>query len=226
LIDSWQGSAEYSRSPRGVVVLSHGFSPGNSGITPSAREAFAPLVGNMGEYIPGKSGGLFITALPAWMMPFQQGELNQLPRDLVDKYAKQVYAGVKNMGRSFVLSTPLAPNAMPGTTYYFEVISNAKNLTDGGKVSTPFSAEYAGYCYKVTHSGNAGGQFHTHWHFRNVFDPTEYDLMVEKSPFYGDKPFSIDGNDESIDDGQGLDTGGVTTGGVTTGGLVTGGQNF
>jgi hypothetical protein len=235
IIDSWEGAAEYTRAPRGVVVISYGFSRGVSGTPPSNpnSQAYDPLAGNEGEFITDRPGSLFVTTLPQWMMPHTQGSLPNLPKDLIKKYAKQIFAEVSNMGRTFVISTPLCPDARPGTTYYFEPISKAKNLTDGGEVETPFSAEYAGYCYKINHTANANGQFHTHWFFRNVFEPSEYDFMVETAPFFEDKPFEVgagnsEGGGDSGEAGDGgmggtLQTGGLTTGGLTTGGLTTGG---
>jgi hypothetical protein len=232
IVDAWDGAAEYNRSPRGVVVISFGFSRAESATKPTSGEADKkPIPQKHGEYIPEKSGGaLFVTGIPNWMVPHQQGGLPDIPEDAIEKYAKQIYAEIKNMGRSFVISTPLCPMARPGTVYYFEPISNAKNLTEGGgNVETPFSAEYAGYCYKVEHTGNTQGQFHTHWHFRNVFEPDEYDLMVDKAPFFGDTPFEVgEGDSTSADDefnsrgSEMTQTGQLSTGTTQTGTTQTG----
>ena len=191
IVASWDGSAAYTRSPRGVVVISHGFTKGFSGAKPPNGESLNPIAGNVGEYMTDRPGGLFITGLPGWMMPYTNGAKPELPKDMAQAYAKQVFAEVSNLGRTFVISTPLTPEALPGTTYFFETTSNAKNLTDGGEVSTPFDSEYAGYCFKIEHKANTEGQMHTHWHFRNIFDPEDYDLMMDSAPFFGDEPFEV-----------------------------------
>lgn len=203
IIDSWEGSDEYTRSPRGVLVISHGFAKGESGVRTSNRNTpYTPLQGNVGQYITKGSGGLFITGLPPWMTAYPEAGLPVVPEGLASLYAKQIYAEVKNMGRTFAVSTPLAPDARPGTTYYIETILNAKNLTSGGDASSSFSAEYAGYCYKIVHSLNASGHFHTLWYFRNLFEPDEYDDMVDAAPFFDDKPFSIASSGDNTEENK------------------------
>lgn len=205
LVVSWEGSAEYTRSPSGVVVLSNGFDRTSGGVSPGGSPG-GDNYGNYGEYMGGGTGGLFVTGLPAWMMPSQSGGQPQVAEQAVNNYAQQIYAEVRNMGRTFVVTTPMMPAARPGTTYFFEPISNAKNLTEGGDADTAFSEEYAGYCYKVVHSANANGtDFYTHFYFRNVFVPEDYDDMVDAAPFFGDEPFEVgSGGEEGVQGASGL----------------------
>lgn len=146
IITSWSLQSVFSRNISGSIVMGYGAPAGDDG-DPSKRSVRSVC----GYYIPEKGkpkhGGYHVSSLPQWMQP--DSHETDVDQSILSNYAKHLYYLIHNSNRTLSVTIPLAPDVLPGTSYWVDLISKAKILSGG---SLPTSGRYMGFCTSVTHS--------------------------------------------------------------------------
>jgi len=182
-------SSSKSRPPSAVLAIGYGVAAGNE-VNPVS---FAPVASFTPKVRPSSTSGVYTVGLPGWMVPVSRSSTQSppptLPEFLGASWAKQIYYQVANLNRSLSIIMPFSPNVTPGTVYRIFPSTSVRFMSGG---SADVSKSFCGYCHSVTHSLTPdSNDISTSMVFRNIFEDTQEDAMIDGAPLFGDQaPFS------------------------------------
>lgn len=189
IVTGWSKSSNFYRNVGEVVLVS-------DNIRSQDVSAAQGAVGGFVTYPPSGSnqGASLAFRLPGWLNPIATiGDIK--PSDMLAvqrQYARMIYTLERSKFSTAVVTTNIAPLAVPGTVCKVKPYSAMKARSGGGVED--FDRTYAGYCHMIEHevsaNPNGGRTMRTNFYLKNVTIDGK-GAQINKHPLFDDvTPFT------------------------------------